>query len=409
MSYYNLDEALEILLGAVTKIDRVESVSLLEADGRVLAEKLVAIMNLPPFDNSGMDGYAVRLADAGKALSVASTIYAGGVPTSVLQSGSAIKIMTGAPTPDGAEAVVPFEHTTQDGELIRLPDQIKANQNIKKEGEELSAGETIFEVGTTLDPAKIALIASQGIMAVRVFERAKITVISGGDEVVEPWQKASRYQIYNTNSIALSTTLKKAGFEASYASIGKDNLEALAMRVKSAIEGSDVVLTTGGISVGEADFTKKALEMLGAKVHFHGLNIKPGKPTLVATIGKKLVVALPGNPLSALANLHLLVLPALFKIQGAQNYYHNLVEAKMGEDLLIKGDRDTAIFGTLSAGRFVSFNGGKYGSGMLSPIAQSNAIVVFGKSKGGASNGELVKVISINNPAIDSFVSPINS
>lgn len=396
MTFYDLNEALDRLLAGVVPAQAVETVGVLECEGRVLAEAVTVRRNLPPFSNSGMDGYAVKLGDAGKTVRIAGTIFAGGIPEGEVKPGEAIKIMTGAPTPAGCEAVVMFEQTEKVGDdRIKLPEKIAADQNTKAAGEELQAGAVLFKAGEKLGAAHGALLASQGIMAVRVFKRLKVAVVSGGDEVVEPWQTPGAYQIYNTNSAALCLSLKSAGFEPLYASLGGDDTEALAARLEAIIDSCDAVLTTGGISMGEADFTRAAFEKLGIEIFFHGLNLKPGRPTLAGRIGRKLAVALPGNPLSALANFHLLVLPALFKMQGQTAFATDFVTAENTEPFGLKGDRDTALLGRLEGGRFTVCRGGKYGSGMLLPVAESNALAVFERSVHKSEAGQNIKVVPI--------------
>ena len=396
MTFYDLNVALDRLLSGVAPTQAIETVGVLECEGRILAEAVAVRRNLPPFANSGMDGYAVKVADAGKTVRVTGTIFAGGVPQGEVKPGEAVKIMTGAPTPAGCEAVVMFEQTEKIADdQIKLPEKITANQNIKQAGEELRSGQGLFEAGEKLGAAHGALLASQGIMAVRVYKRLKVAVVSGGDEVVEPWQTPGEYQIYNTNSAALCLSLKSAGFEPLYASLGGDNTEALAARLEAIIESCDAVLTTGGISKGEADFTRAAFEKLGIEIFFHGLNLKPGKPTLAGRIGHKLAVALPGNPLSALANFHLLVLPALFKMQGQAAHAPDFATAENAETFTLKGDRDTALLGRLEGGRFSVCRGGKYGSGMLLPVAESNAFAVFEQNFGPVPSGCPIRVVPI--------------
>ncbi len=409
MDFFDYGEALKRLVEGSEPIGAEESVGLFSLCGRTLAQPVQAVRHLPPFDNSAMDGYAVRCGDAAQAVRVLDTLFAGDVPDAALSSGGeTIKVMTGAPVPEGCEAVVPFEEATVKGDQVRLPETIKAGNHIKRAGEELSAGAPIFERGVCLDPSGVALLASQGMMAATVYRPLRVAVLSGGDEVIEPWQQPGAFEIYNTNSIALVSALQAAGYEATYATLSGDDEASLSRKLEEVLHGCDAVLTTGGISVGEADFTRAAFERLGIEIFFHGLNLKPGRPTMAGRIGRKLAVALPGNPLSALVNFHLLVLPALAKMQGRRACYLDVLLAQNLESVRIKTGRDTALLGRLEGGGFRVTRGGKYGSGMLLPLAESNAIALFGAQSGGLEADQPIKVIALQGALSEQWHDPIN-
>ncbi|MDR2904502.1 MAG: molybdopterin molybdotransferase MoeA [Helicobacteraceae bacterium] len=388
-------DALKIMLECVTPIARAELVSLSGALGRILAADVAALRDLPPYDNSAMDGYAVKLTDAGKAVKVAGAIFAGDEPNAEVSEGSAVKIMTGAMIPNGAEAVVMVEDTRiLEGGLARLPEKIAADQHIRFAGEEIKEGAALFAKGDRITPAVGALLASQGITETRVFAPLKAAIISSGNEIVEAGVAAKAHQIYNTNAAALSLALKEAGFEPRYFGISPDDPARLAEILSRAFAECDAVLTTGGVSVGEADFTIKAFEAIGAEIFFHGLNFKPGKPTMAGAVLGKPFFALPGNPLSGAANLYLLVLPALAKLQGGKMFYPNFVLARLASDLAVKGDRQNAILGRFKSGEWSAARGGKYGSGMMTPLCEADSFAVFCGAKT-YERGSIVKVLPI--------------
>ncbi len=408
MTFYDFNDALKRITGGVACVAAEESVGLFELSGRVLAQPVRAVRPLPPFDNSAMDGYAVRCEDGGKTLRIGDTIFAGDVPERPLEAGEVMKVMTGAPVPPGCEAVVPFEAATPQGDGVQLPEAIKPGNHIKRAGEELSASQQLFKAGEMLDASRVALLASQGIMAAPVYRPLRVAVLSGGDEVTEPWQKPGAYQIYNTNSIALVSALKAAGYEAVYATLSGDDEDSLSRKLERVLAGCDAVLTTGGISVGEADFTRAAFERLGIEIFFHGLNLKPGRPTMAGRIGQKLAVALPGNPLSALVNFHLLVLPALAKMQGRGAIYPDVIPALNQQQFSVKPGRDMALLGRLERGLFTVTRGGQYGSGMLLPLAESNALALFESTIGEIGEGASIRVLSLGGEPVKDWFDPMN-
>lgn len=378
MTPIHIDRALELLLANAHAATASEIVAVTDALGRVNAQPFTVRRALPPFDNSAMDGYAVKLADHDQSVRVSGVIYAGKEPLGEVKAGEAIKIMTGAQIPLGTEAVVPFEIVELIGEThIKLPRVIGRDQHIRFAGEELKVGDTLLAQGAVITPAAAALLASQGITEIAVRKLISIAVMASGDEVVEPHETPKSYQIYNTNSTAISLTLRRAGFNAQTQTITADEPNALAGSLRAAFAHSDAVIVTGGISTGERDYTKKAFELIGGETLFHGLNFKPGKPTMAGVLQGKLFFALPGNPLSSLANLYLLVLPALRKLQGANAYFTDVIIARNEQSFDIKGDRITALLGTVENGRFRVAQGGKQGSGMLTPLLRSNAFAVF--------------------------------
>ncbi|MCV6608631.1 MAG: molybdopterin molybdotransferase MoeA, partial [Campylobacterales bacterium] len=346
------------------------------------------------FDNSAMDGYAVKIPDRGKTIKFHETIFAGDNPKDLqVIEGMCHKIMTGAMTPKGCEAVVPFEKVEIiDKNTIKLPDKIKKNGNIRFQGEEIDKKDLIIEKGTLLGAGEIAILASQGISSVKVYKKLKVAVMSSGDEIKEPWDNSEDYQIYNSNSIGIYTFLKELGCEPSYIGALPDDKEKLQNAVRN-LKGYDLIVTSGGVSVGEADYTKEVFENQGMKTVIHGIEIKPGKHGMFGFLDKTVMIGLPGNPLSSMSMFLTFVSPIAGKLSGRNAYYPNTARAKIVKDFSFNGNRANVIFGTLSDGKFQATDDYKYSSGMLSPLLNSNCFIIANKGVTSFKKGDKVKVI----------------
>jgi molybdopterin molybdotransferase len=322
-----LDEALATLLAKATPVIGSESVSTFEADGRVLAQDVVSGLTVPPRDNSSMDGYAVRVADCGApgaVLAVAQRIPAGtvGVP---LAAGTAARIFTGAQIPAGADAVVMQEDTTalpEEGSLgrVRIDLLPAAGQWIRRAGEDVASGDVVLSRGGRLSPAALGLAASVGMDRLQVARRPRVALLSTGDELVMPGEVAPEAMkpgaIYNSNRFFMRALLHRLGCEVHDLGIVPDNREATIEALRRASEANDVIITTGGVSVGEEDHIKAAVQALG-ELQLWSLSMKPGKPFAYGRIGNAHVTGLPGNPVSSYLTFMLLVRPFLLTLQGA--------------------------------------------------------------------------------------------
>jgi molybdopterin molybdotransferase len=304
-----------------------EQVALTAARGRVLAETIRAPRDVPPFRNSAMDGYAVRSADivAARAdravrLRVLETVPAGAVAQHVVSSGAAIRIMTGAPMPDGADAVVRVEDTGEAGEYVDVCAAVAAGANVRDAGEDVRAGETVLAPGRTLRPADIGLIASLGCAMVRVVRRARVAILSTGDELVDVGQPLGPGQIVNSNAYTLAAAVEEAGGEPVLTGIVRDRPELIRAAFASAVS-ADVVLSTGGVSVGSFDYVRPILAELGYQERFWKVAQKPGKPLTFGLCGHTPVFGLPGNPVSSLVCFYLYVLPALRTMMGLERVH----------------------------------------------------------------------------------------
>lgn len=328
----NLDDALADLLARAQPLVETESVSTFEADGRVLAEDLVSALQVPPQDNSSMDGYAVRraeIADEGVPLPVSQRIPAGSA-AQPLQPGTAARIFTGAPVPGGADAIVMQEDTEalEDGRvrILRVPSE---GQWIRRSGEDITRGSTVLARGERLGPAALGLAASIGRDSVRVARRPRVALFSTGDELVMPGAVAPEAMkpgaIYNSNRFFLRSLLLRVGCEVRDLGIVPDRREATLDALREAARDNDLILTSGGVSVGEEDHIKPAVQELGS-LDLWQISMKPGKPFAHGRVGGAHFIGLPGNPVSSFVTFLLLVRPFLLKLQGATRVEPRAVE-----------------------------------------------------------------------------------
>lgn len=319
----NLDEALADLLAQARPLAEMETVATFDADGRVLAQDLVSALQVPPQDNSAMDGYAVRsaeIADEGVALPVSQRIPAGAAPQP-LQAGTAARIFTGAPVPAGADAIVMQEDTEavadQHVRILRVP---AAGQWIRRSGEDITRGSTVLARGDRLGPAGLGLAASIGMDRLQVARRPRVALFSTGDELVMPGQVAPAEMkpgaIYNSNRFFLRSLLLRLGCEVRDLGIVPDQREATVLALRQAAADNDLILTSGGVSVGEEDHIKPAVQQLGS-LDLWQISMKPGKPFAHGRVGQAHFIGLPGNPVSSFVTFLLLVRPFLLKLQGA--------------------------------------------------------------------------------------------
>lgn len=365
-----------------------EFASLERATGKILAQDVVAVKNLPSFDNAAMDGYALKFDDFNEPLSVAATVLAGDETEIALKKGECVKIMTGAKMPTNADTVVPFEDAIlQDGKLSPQS-KVKKFNALRYKGEEVKAGEILLKKGEILTPARVMMLAAQGIYCVCVERELRIGIFSSGDEVVEPWQNASEEQIYNANGAGIASLLQSFGFASSYAGIIKDDLESTTRALETA--EFDVIVTSGGASKGEADFMKTALLNLGFSELFDGVNIRPGRPSKAFIKDKKIVFILPGNPMAAFLMCFLLVVPFL---KGTQL---EKFDAALNQDVKIKSGRQNIVLGSFLGGKFSVTDNNKFGSGMITPLIKSNAVLVTSESLGELKAGEIVKILKFS-------------
>ena len=349
----NVDAALANILSEV-KVLPPESVSLSDAYDRVIADDIASPINLPPFDNSAMDGYAICHQDSSGAspdnpvaLSVAMDIPAGRAPQAALTPGTAARIMTGAPTPSGATAVIPVEDTDDNwnrGEGAPPPASVKIftcaqhGQNIRLAGENIAQGETIMPAGTLIRPAELGMLAAIGCAQVSVIRKPKVVILSSGDELVDVYQPLEAGKIRDTNSYTLAGLIRGAGALPLRLPIAPDSLDAIRALYRRALEiDPDLIISTAGVSVGAADLVRIVMDELG-DIDFWRINMRPGKPLAFGKMQGVPFFGLPGNPVSTMVTFEVLVRPALAKIAG-RDFKHSIVKATLEGDLRSDGRR----------------------------------------------------------------------
>jgi len=397
----SLEEAQAKMLAQLQPLrDRV-SVPLADAAGRITALPVTSPIDVPPFDNSAMDGYAVRLADiqSDRPLKIAGKAFAGAPFDGDWPAGSAVRIMTGAPVPPGCEAVVMQEETreVEDGIVINAP--VRAGQNIRLIGEDIRRDQPVLAAGVRLGAAELPLLASLGLAEVSVLRKLRVAVFSTGDELQPVGQPLAPGQIYDTNRFAVSLMLRKLGCEVIDLGIIKDDPQALRHAFAEADRQADVVISTGGVSVGEADFTKAMLDELGV-ITFWKLAIKPGKPFAFGRLASSWFCGLPGNPVSAAVTFYQLVQPLLAALTGqSESPLPSRLRARAASRLKKSPGRldfQRGIMRRGADGELEVHSTGHQGSHVFSSFAAANCFIVLERDRGAVEPGEWVEVEPFN-------------
>jgi molybdopterin molybdotransferase len=335
-----VEEALEQVLSR-TRVLETESVDVTAALGRFLAEPVVSRREIPPWPNSSMDGYAIRAGDTltGPArLHVVAQIAAGVMPSGPIESGEAARIFTGAPLPDGADAVVPQEDVEVDGDHVRVPAGIAKAAFVRPRGEDVRPGDHVLEPGRRLGPAEIGLLATLGHSPLRVYRRPRVAVLSTGNELADLGVEPGPGQIPNTNTYSLMAQALEAGAVPVNLGIARDDLRAIERHVRAG-RHADVLLSSAGVSVGEFDLVREALTRSGADLHLWQVSMRPGKPITFGSLGRTLVFGLPGNPVSAMVTFELFVRPALLRMSGSPVLHRPRLSARARSPIPNPGHR----------------------------------------------------------------------
>jgi molybdenum cofactor synthesis domain-containing protein len=393
------DEAAALVLER-THVLPAERVSLGDAVGRVLAQEMRAPAQLPAFPASAVDGFAVRAADAGRALRVVGESAAGRPFGTSVVPGTAARILTGGVVPDGADTVVMVEDVRLDGETVTVPGGLQAGTNFHRPGADVKAGELVLEAGIQVGPAEIGLAAALGFPELDVYRRPRVALMSTGDELVEVGKKPGAGQITDSNRWALLAALREAGADVRSLGIAPDAPDALRELVVGALETADVVVTSGGVSVGTHDLVKPLLESLGT-VHVGRVKLKPGKPFTFATLPDgKLAFGLPGFPVSSLVTFEVFVRPALRKLQGFARLQRPTLPVRLAYDARATADRTEYQRVTLTrdGAELVAHTTGSQSSSRLMSLAGAHALVRIAPDGEGVKSGTVVEAIILALP-----------
>ncbi len=330
-------EASELLLKRTAPIG-TECIGIAEAAGRILAEPLVSTVNVPPFDRSPYDGYVFRAEDTQSAskdapcvLEITEEIAAGAVATVPITCGKAAKILTGAPIPEGADAVIMFEATEFTDKTVKIFSPVMHGENIVRMGEDIRVGQMLAEAGSVIDTGLAGTLASLGMAEVTVYKKPLIGIISTGNEVTEVGQPLPAGGIYNSNRFALAAAVGEVGCDAKYYGNARDDVNDIAGRIEAALAECDMVMLTGGVSVGDYDLTPAAMQQIGAEMLVEAVNIKPGMACAYGEKDGKLIIGLSGNPASSVTNLYAVVMPAVKKLCGSREPEHKLFDLTLAE------------------------------------------------------------------------------
>ena len=375
--------------------------------GAILAADIAAQEPLPPFPASTKDGYAVVAADGPGDYALIGEVSAGNLADFAVEPGTVAYITTGAPLPEGADAVVMIEETERletdaDPPLVRIRQQVQSGDDVRRVGVDVKAGQTVLAAGERLDPAEIGLLATAGIVDVPVFPRPKVAVLSTGDELVEPGDPPGPGQIRDSNRAMLLAAIGAVGGEPVDLGISGDTQEALEARVEQGLEQADILLTSGGVSMGDLDLVKPLLEHAGT-MHYGRVRMKPGKPVTFATAdveqGRRLVFGLPGNPVSSLVTFYLFVVPALRKMAGWPDPRLRQVQARLAQSLPLDAFRPEYHRATLSwdadQACFVAASTGSQASSRLLSMRTANALLALPQREGVMAAGEAVDALLI--------------
>ncbi len=335
-----LDEARALLFDAVVPIERTERISIREAHGRVIAHAAVSTVDVPPFDRAAMDGYAVVAEDTfgassfdPKTLRCIETVFTGQIARERVSRGTCIEVATGAPLPDGADAVVMVEETEKAGAgEVRVLTPVYPKQHVGRRGADISAGQTLFSPGDLLNPSRIGALAAMGLIDVEVFARPRVAILSTGNEIVNPGQPLGPGQLYDINQFTLASIIGAHGGTAAVYPTVADSLPALTAAVAAA-EGDDLLVFSGGSSVGERDLIIDVIGRMG-EVIFHGIAVKPGKPTAFGRIDRRPVFGMPGYATSCLSNAYMLLVPMLRRIARLPEYQPRTVRLQLARRIV---------------------------------------------------------------------------
>lgn len=398
-AFLSVVQGQEKILSLVNTVSETEACKIEDAYGRVLADHVVSPVNVPQYTNSAMDGYAIRGDDVEReSYQVVAEVMAGHAYDQPLEVGQAVKIMTGAPTPINGDTVVMREQASQDDETVTFNGaSIKTGQNVRQAGEDLEIGSDVFTAGTRLASPEMGMIASLGFGEANVFRKLKVAVFSTGDEVQAPGTEQKANSIYDSNRFTIMGMLEKLGCEILDFGILEDNEQLMIEALENASAQADVVMTSGGVSVGDADYIKLALDKLG-QIDFWRINMRPGRPLAFGQINDKPFFGLPGNPVAVMVSFINFVEPALRKMQGEQGWKPLKVSAIATENLRSRQGRtefSRGIYELDETGRLSVRTTGKQGSGILRSMSEANCLIEISPAVDTVKVGESVTIIPL--------------
>jgi len=394
-----VEEALDIVLESVKSMDAGKAV-IIDSFGRTLAEDIQSGCNIPVFDYSAMDGYAVRAADLkgaasekGIILKVVGEFRAGGDTSARVEKGQAVRIMTGAPIPQGADAVVMVEDTKMDGGNVEVFKEAGEGDNIRLSGEDIKKGDLVMSKGTLLREGHVGMLAALGIPEVKVASRPKVAILATGDEVISIDEDIKPGKVRNSNAYSLHTQVLSCGGVPINKGVARDDIEGLKAKLQSCLD-CDIIITSGGVSMGDYDYVKDVMIDMGMELKFWKVAMRPGKPNLFGIINGKPFFGLPGNPVSTMIGFEVFVRPAIIKMLGRMNDDRREVEAVLEED--IKKKKGLKFFIRAQTrwqdGGYVTRTTGPQGSGILSSMAKADSLIILPEDEELVKQGEKVLV-----------------
>ena len=397
-------EALEHILRSISPLG-IERINILNALGRVLSENVYAGRNIPPKDNSAMDGYGVNSEDTMGAsrenpvfFDVIEDIPAGYTPVKVVGFAEAARIMTGAPIPQGVNAVIPVEDTEPDGDRVKIFKEVQPGENVRYAGEDVREGEAVLSKGKVIRPAEIGMLASLGRSFVQVYQKPLVAILATGDELIDIDETLSPEKIISSNSYSTAAQVIECGGIPVQIGIAKDTRENLTAKFKNAMR-ADIIVSSAGVSVGDYDFVKDVMTDMGIRIEFWQVAERPGKPLTFGTMEGKLIFGLPGNPVSSMITFEQYVRPSILKMTGHKNFFRKIIRATIKENIRKKEGLRYFIRAVVSYedGRYTAVTTGEQGSGILKSMVMANGIIVLPEKITAVKTGEEVTVQLIDN------------